>query len=222
MTSLISAIASPKDGSNLMSDPRSVLIAAARDFYHKGWMVGTAGNLSARMPDGSFWITASGKSKGQLTPNDFVRLGGDNRVLESPDPNNRPSAETSIHRAIYSLFPDAQACYHVHSVEANLAAHLSHDDVLPLPPLEMLKGLGVWLEQPRITMSVFENYLEVPRIADEISDRFASSPPDVPALLIRNHGATVWADSPVAAHNSVEIVEYLFRYLVAARQLNLK
>ena len=218
MTSLRSAIASPKDGNNLMSDPRPDLIAAAHTFYHKGWMVGTAGNLSARMPDGSFWITASGKSKGQLTPNDFVRLGGDDQVLESPDPNNRPSAETSIHRAIYSLFPDAQACYHVHSVEANLATHLSQGNVLPLPPLEMLKGLGVWEDSPQITMSVFENYLEVPHIAAEISDRFQSSPPDVPALLIRNHGATVWANSPVAAQNTVEIVEYLFRYLVAASQ----
>ena len=219
MTSLISAIASPQAGSNLMSDPRPFLVAAAHTFYHKGWMVGTAGNLSARMPDGSFWITASGKNKGELTPNDFVRLGGDDQVLESPDPDNSPSAETSIHRAIYSLFPDAQACYHVHSVEANLAAHLFQGDVLPLPPLEMLKGLGVWLEQPQVTMPVFENYLEVPRIANEISDRFQSSPPDVPALLIRNHGVTVWADSPVAAQNSVEIVEYIFRYLVAARQL---
>ena len=219
MTSLRSAIASPKDGNNFMSDPRPDLIAAARTFYHKGWMVGTAGNLSAQMPDGSFWITASGKSKGNLTPNDFVRLGGDAQVIESPNSDNRPSAETSIHRTIYSLFPDAQACYHVHSVEANLVAHLTQDDVLPLPPLEMLKGLGVWLEQPQVTMPVFENYLEVPRIAAQISDRFQSSPPDVPALLIRNHGATIWANSPVAAQNTVEIVEYLFRYLVAARQL---
>jgi methylthioribulose-1-phosphate dehydratase len=38
-------------------DPREVLAAAARLFYGRGWMMGTAGNLSLRLPDGSFWIT---------------------------------------------------------------------------------------------------------------------------------------------------------------------
>ncbi|MEO0688413.1 MAG: class II aldolase/adducin family protein, partial [Cyanobacteria bacterium J06649_11] len=30
-------------------DLRPTLIAAARQFYDKGWMVGTAGNLSAKV-----------------------------------------------------------------------------------------------------------------------------------------------------------------------------
>ena len=203
------------------ADPRPTLITAARQFYQLGWMVGTAGNLSARMPDGSFWITASGKSKGQLTEKDFVRLSPDNQVLESPEPDNRPSAETSIHQAIYSLFPQTKACYHVHSIEANLVSRFSEGDVLPLPPLEMLKGLGVWEENPKVSMPVFENYLEVPRIAAQICDRFQSSPPDVPAFLIRNHGVTVWASSLPAAQNYIELAEYIFRYLVAARQMEL-
>ena len=48
----------------MSGDLRSDLIAAAKHFYDRGWMVGTAGNLSARLPDGSFWITASGARKG--------------------------------------------------------------------------------------------------------------------------------------------------------------
>ena len=64
-------------------DPRFELIDAARHFYSKDWMVGTAGNLSARLADGSFWITASGRSKGELTTNDFVRVALDGKVLES-------------------------------------------------------------------------------------------------------------------------------------------
>lgn len=199
-----------------MNDPRPDLIAAARQFYQLGWMVGTAGNLSARMPDDSFWITASGKSKGQLTEKDFVRVSLEGETLESLDPNNRPSAETSIHRSIYSLFPLAKACYHVHSIEANLASTLEKGDNLPLPPLEMLKGLGVWQENPQVVMPVFANYLEVPRISAEILDRFQVSPPDVPALLIVNHGVTVWGNSTLEAQNHLEIAEYIFRYLVAS------
>ncbi len=55
----------------IISDPCLQLIAPARYFYQQGWMVGTAGNLSVRLPDGSFWITASGKSKGELSVSDF-------------------------------------------------------------------------------------------------------------------------------------------------------
>jgi methylthioribulose-1-phosphate dehydratase len=201
------------------SDSRPHLIAAARQFYQLGWMVGTAGNLSVRLSDGSFWITASGKSKGKLQAKDFVRIAPEGKVIESPHPDSRPSAETSIHQAIYTLFPEAKACYHVHSVEANLVSHLIAGDKLLLPPLEMLKGLGIWEENPQVTMPIFENYLTVPRIAADIYERFSVSPPAIPALLIRYHGVTVWADSPEKAENYLEIAEYIFRYLVAARRI---
>lgn len=206
----------------MSSDPRPILIAAAGYFYQLGWMVGTAGNLSARMSDGSFWITASGRNKGQLSNNDFIRISPDGRVLEQPSPDTRPSAETSIHQAIYSLFPDTQACYHVHSIEANLVSHFTDGDVLPLPPLEMLKGLGVWEEHPKVAIPVFANPVEVPRIARDITERFQAELPPVNVLLIRNHGVTVWASSTQAAQNYLEIAEYIFRYMVAARNVGIK
>ncbi len=199
------------------SEPRIELIKAASRFYQQGWMVGTAGNLSTRLRDGSFWITASGCSKGELTFSDFVRIYPDGRIESSG--NLKPSAETSIHQCIYNLFPEAQACYHVHSVEANLASGLAEGGKLPLPSLEMLKGLGIWEENPCCLMSVFHNYLQVNRIADEIKQRFSNNPPKIPALLIRNHGVTVWAKSTVQARNYIEILEYIFRYMVAARQM---
>jgi methylthioribulose-1-phosphate dehydratase len=204
------------------TDPRPTLIAAAGHFYQLGWMVGTAGNLSARMPDGSFWITASGRNKGQLSLGDFIRIAPDGTVLEQPSADVRPSAETSIHQAIYSLFPDAQACYHVHSIEANLVSRFSDGDTLPLPPLEMLKGLGVWEENPNVAIPVFANHLEVPRIAGDICERFKATSPPMSVLLIRNHGVTVWASSPEVAHNYLEVAEYIFRYMVAARNVGIE
>jgi methylthioribulose-1-phosphate dehydratase len=204
-----------------MKDLRSNLIAAARQFYQLGWMVGTAGNISARMPDGTIWITASGKSKGKLTEQDFVRINLEGEIVESPRPENRPSAETSIHQAIYALFPEAKACYHVHSVEANLVSRFAQGDELPLPGIEMIKGLGIWKENPKVAMPVFENHLEVPRIAAEMTSRFQNNPPDVPACLILHHGVTVWASSPETAENYVETAEYLFRYIITAHQAGL-
>jgi methylthioribulose-1-phosphate dehydratase len=199
-------------------DPRPELIAAASHFYQQGWMMGTAGNLSARLADGSFWITASGCAKGRLAIEDFVRVRdqrADLQVLEGGE-NRKPSAETTIHGAIYELFPAARACFHVHSVPAMLAGRESADGQLALPPLEMLKGFGLWIENPTVSLPVFENYLEVPAIATEIRHRFQQKTPAVPALLIKNHGVTVWGESLPAAFNHLEIAEFIFAYLAAA------
>jgi methylthioribulose-1-phosphate dehydratase len=208
--------------------PRFTLIAAATLFYQRGWMMGTAGNLSARVPDGSFWITASGCSKGELTLDDFVHMNFNPKTGEAtlgpiqPHPEHRPSAETSIHAAIYSLFPDAHACYHVHSVEANLVSRWTDGDALPLPPLEMLKGLGIPAETPDVQLPIFPNYADVPQIAQAIRDRLKQQHPQTPALLIRDHGVTVWASSPDEARNRLEIAEYIFRYMVIARQMGMQ
>jgi methylthioribulose-1-phosphate dehydratase len=199
---------------------RQELVSTARYFHQQGWMVGTAGNLSVRLSDDSFWITASSKSKGDLSVNDFVRVLSDGK-REAAATNLKPSAETAIHQTIYRLFPTAQACYHVHSVEGNLVSRFVTGDSLTLPPLEMLKGLGVWEENPSCEISIFTNHLQVTQIAEEIEARFAVHPPQIPAFLIRDHGVTVWATSPESARNYVELVEYIFRYMVAVRSINI-
>jgi methylthioribulose-1-phosphate dehydratase len=199
--------------------PRDVLAAAARLFYDRGWMMGTAGNLSLRLADGTFWITASGKAKGRLTGIDFLRIAPGGEVLERGRPDDRPSAETSLHDAVYRLFPQAGACFHVHTIPGNVAARLtsqSSGDDLRLPPLEMLKGLGVWEQDPDVSLAIFPNHLHVPRIAEELAARFAAAPPRVPGFLIRDHGLTAWGRDADAALNHVELFEYIFGYLAAA------
>ncbi|MDZ8184416.1 MAG: methylthioribulose 1-phosphate dehydratase [Nostoc sp. ChiSLP02] len=198
-----------------LADPRLELIATARHFYQQGWMVGTAGNLSVALPDGSFWITTSGRSKGELSLNDFVRIYPD--CKEHSSNNLKPSAETAIHQVLYTLFPEAKACYHIHTVEANLVSRFVAGNSLLLPPLEMLKGLGVYQENPNCVIPIFANHLQVSQIAADIKERFTLTPPQVPALLIRDHGLTVWASSPESALNYIELVEYIFRYMVAIR-----
>lgn|GEM_PF-193055 len=233
------------------ADPRLLLAALARDLYGRGWMAGTAGNLSLRLGDGSFWITASGKAKGALGVEDFVRVAPDGEVLERGKADDLPSAETCIHQALYALFPEASACLHVHTVAANLVPRLAAspavagavaavDEVgrtggpagagaggepqsceIPLPPLEMLKGLGIREERPRIGIAVFPNQLEVQAIAAAVAARFRAAPPRLPAFLIRDHGLTVWAESAARALNYLELLEFTFAFMIAARAAGL-
>jgi methylthioribulose-1-phosphate dehydratase len=200
-------------------DPRDLLVDVARLFYERGWMAGTAGNLSLRQPDGSFWITASGKIKGSRE--DFLRLAPGGEVLERGRPEARPSAETSLHDAIYRLIPEARACFHIHSIAGNVAARLVDGDSLRLPPLEMIKGFGIWEEEPVVPLAIFPNHAQVPRIAGELAARFATEPPRVPGFLIRDHGLTAWGRDADAALNHVELFEYLFGYLSATRAAGL-
>lgn len=200
---------------------RKALSRIAQDFYQRGWMAGSAGNLSARSssrPD-CFWITASGLPKGQLETSDLILINIESdEVLQRFKESAKPSAETSIHRTIYQLFPDARACFHVHTVDACLAASRipAGEKLMPLPPLEMIKGLDIWQQAPHVELPLFDNLLEVPEIAAQIRQRFQIMPPEVPALMIRHHGITVWGDSLQQAYNRVEIVEFIMTYLARA------
>ena len=198
--------------------PRQALAEIARDFHARGWMPGTAGNLSARDPRppaaaaDAFWITASGKPKGRLDADDFLLIDvASGAALERREPRAKPSAETAIHRVIYRLFPTAGACLHVHSVDACVAGERCPADAhdLALPPLEILKGFDIWTESPRVALPLFPNLLAVAHIADAIETRFRAQPPPLSALLIRGHGATVWGASVQQAYDRVECLEFL-------------
>lgn len=210
--------------SDPMFDPRTPGEALARiagSFYQRGWMAGTAGNLSCRDAgeDSAFWITASGQSKGRLGPAQCLLVNiDDGAVLERGGPGLSPSAETCLHQWVYRRFATARACFHVHSQDACLADRFADGDRLPLPPLEMIKGLGIWEQHPEVALPLLENWLQVPKIAADLTDRFADSDPEVPAFLIRGHGITVWGESLEQAFNRVEILEFLLTCLVRQGQ----
>lgn len=87
---------------------------------------------------------------------------------------------------------------------------------MPLPPLEIIKGLGVWQQNPQVSLPLFDNFLDVSEIATKIRQRFEQQLPEITALMVRDHGVTVWGDSLQQAYNQLEIVEFLMSYL--ARQ----
>ncbi len=197
------------------TDKSQALSQVARDFYNRGWMRGTAGNLSARETETSMWITASGKSKGLLEPKDLLLLDiNSSEVLVQNQQSNSPSAETEIHQSIYRLFPEARACFHVHSIDACLAtSQHARETHLLLPPLEMLKGFDIWEQSPTIALPVFPNHLDVSKIAEDIQKQFSQRKPDISALMIQDHGITVWGNSIEQTYNRVEVLEFVMSYM---------
>lgn len=195
---------------------RAALVEIARDFHARGWMAGTAGNLSARADEAHFWITASGLPKGRLDASDFILVRtADAAVIERGRASLSPSAETAIHAVLYELFREANACLHGHSVAACLAAARAPAEAkgLRLPPLEMVKGFDIRERRPRVELPLFENHLEVSRIAREVRTRFTKSRPGVSALLVRDHGPTVWGGGIQEAYNRFEVLDFLLNYV---------
>ncbi len=198
--------------------PTQALIKAASDFHTRGWMRGTAGNLSirdAKSNSNCFWITASGLPKGCLDDNDFLCIDTTTGERRLHQPDIAPSAETAIHQTIYVRFPAARCCMHVHSVDAALAVsrHAANTPLLPLPKLEMLKGFGIQDEDPNITLPIFENHADVSLIAQEISTYYETNDAQLSALMIRHHGITVWGQDPQETYNKVELMEFILSYL---------
>lgn len=201
-------------------EPRAALVEIARDFHQRGWMAGTAGNLSVRAnASKSFWITASGNPKGRMDASDVLRVDIETgTVADRVKDSNKPSAETCIHQTIYSLFPAAKACLHIHTVDAMIAASRMPNNAIAisLPPIEMIKGFDIWEQDPQIELPLFANILNVVEIASAIEQRFMQNPPRVSALMVRGHGVTVWGRSLQEAYNRVEIAEFIMSYMARA------
>jgi len=104
-------------------DVRLQLTSIADNFAAKGWLFATSGNLSIRTEGESlrFGITASGRDKEQMTPQDIVFVDGECKVVDGAD--MRPSAETIIHAKLYKAV-DCGSVLHVHTIYNNLVSHI--------------------------------------------------------------------------------------------------
>lgn len=187
----------------------AALAALAGRLYARGWMEGTAGNLSVRLPGtGTALITASGVSKGELTAADTVEVSiADSRPV--PGAARRPSAETTIHTALYRVFDDCAAVVHAHPPHATAVAAIAAargQDAVRFTGLEIIKGLGT-PDPFAVAVPVLANHPDVPRIADDAEALLGADSP--PVFLIGAHGATSWGPSLEVARNRMECLEAL-------------
>lgn len=84
-----------------------------RNLFNRGLVSALGGNVSARLPNSNeFWITPSGIFKGELAPDDLIKLDLEGNVVEG---FGRPSIEWPIHAAIYKVRPDVNAVVHAHN-----------------------------------------------------------------------------------------------------------
>ncbi|MBO8163313.1 MAG: methylthioribulose 1-phosphate dehydratase [Brevibacillus sp.] len=186
-------------------------------FARRDWFPGTSGNLSIKLTDDPlhFAVTASGKDKTKLSAEDYLIVDQDSRPVE--ETSLKPSAETMIHAVVYKKIPTAGACFHVHTVANNLVSELYFNQgAFSIQGQELIKGLGIWEENARISVPIVENFADIPKLAAAIEEVIS---PDVPGVLIRNHGIYAWGGNDFEAKRHLESFEFLFEYHLRWLQL---
>lgn len=187
---------------------------AARD-----WFMGTSGNLAIKVTEEpvEFLVTASGKDKRKRTSEDFLLVDGTGKPVG--DTHLRPSAETLLHCAIYAD-TSAGCSLHIHTVANNVISELYGDQgKIEFQGQELIKAFGLWEEDAVLSIPIIPNHAHIPLLAEEFQKHITA---DKGAVLIRNHGITVWGKDGFEAKKLLEACEFLFQYQLALHQLQSK
>jgi ribulose-5-phosphate 4-epimerase/fuculose-1-phosphate aldolase len=117
---------------------REEICIVGKSLYDRGYTVGSAGNISARLEDG-WLITPTDACLGRLKPQEIAKVSKDGTWVSG----NKPSKTLELHRQVYDRNPEVNGVVHTHStslVALTLAGVWNNDDILPpLTPYQVMK-----------------------------------------------------------------------------------
>ena len=187
-----------------MDDVRERVVAVGREMERAGLVVGTAGNVSARLPDGTVGLSPSSVPYGDITADGLAVLDLDGGHV---DGSGKPSTERAMHLACYGSFPEVGGVVHCHPPHASMFA-VAHQPI-PAAIEEVIIYIGG----------------DVP-VADyattgtqELADEVVRHLGDRGAVLMANHGLLCVGKSADDALHTALVVEHTARIIVGARLL---
>lgn len=173
---------------------REEICTIGLSLYQRGYVTGSAGNISARLTDG-WLITPTDACLGRLDPARIAKVGSDG-VWHSGD---KPSKTLDMHRQIYANNPSVNSVLHTHSthlVALTLAGVWSQDEILPpITPYQVMK-VG------RIPLFAYCR-----PGAPEIASRLAGVATKVRGVMLERLGPMLWESSVSKASFALEELE---------------
>jgi len=189
-------------------DPREQLAHAGLAVVAAGLVVGSGGNLSARVPGAdTIWVTGAGTWLDRLRRSDFaeVRLADGSVVGGGPS----PTTEVALHLATYRVRPDVQAVIHLHPQTALLLDALDE-------PIRLVSTDHVYYLR-RVVRTPFRAPGTV--ALAELAARAAIDGTN--CVMLAHHGCSVLADTVELAHKRAlyleEAARLTYRALAAGR-----
>lgn len=157
-------------------DPLEQLCEIGASFFQRGYAFGSTGNLSLVL-DGSVWITPTGGSLRNLSPERLARIDFDGNPLNS----NKASKEFPFHLAAYKgAGGRARAIVHLHCTFATALSCL--DTLDPADPLPVFTPYYLMRVAPLAVLPYFRPGSE--GLAAAVGEAAVAHD----SLLLRNHG----------------------------------
>ncbi|WP_373847973.1 3-oxo-tetronate 4-phosphate decarboxylase [Delftia acidovorans] len=173
---------------------REQICATGASLYQRGYTVGAAGNISARLHDG-WLITPTDACLGRLDPAELSKVDAGGQWVSGA----KPSKTLGLHRGIYANDGEARAVIHTHSthlVALTLSGVWREDEVLPpITPYQVMK-VG------RIPLIRYRRPGD-PQAAAEVAAQAAQ----VRGALFERLGPVVWERSVEQASHVLEELE---------------
>lgn len=180
------------------------------DVCHKmwqlGWVAANDGNVSAKLPDGTFLATPTGISKSFITPEKLVHIDENGTVLDGLE-GYRPSSEIKMHLKCYSEREDVGAVVHAHPPVATGYAVAN----VPLDEYSMIEtviAIGSVPVTPYGTPST-----------DEVPKAITPYLGEHDVMLLQNHGALSVGADVVTAYYRMETLELFAKISLNAHLL---
>lgn len=184
--------------------PRDQLVAIMNRIYRNGMTTLSGGNLSVKDSNADIWITPSAVDKGNLTPQDIMRIQPDGTV-QGP---HAPSSELPFHQAIYESRPDLQAIVHAHP-----PALVSFSIVRQVPDTRIIPQAN------RVCGPVGYAPYALPgseQLGEKIAATFAEG---YNIVILENHGVAAAGITLLDAFQRLETLDFCARTLIRASSL---
>jgi L-fuculose-phosphate aldolase len=183
---------------------RQSVLSVAKEMIACGLVEGTAGNVSARLPDGNVVLTPSSIDYDTMVLDDLVLTDIDGNVLEG---DKTPTTEKSLHLSCLKKHPDIGAVMHCHAMFATMFAIVRQPIPCVIEEFDVYVGGDVPVAEYQMTGSE--------ALADEVSNWVA----DKGAVLMANHGLLCVGKNPVDVLKVARLVERTAQIIWGARFL---
>ena len=184
------------------ADLREALVMHGRSLFARGYVCGSAGNLSVRVPDGVL-MTPTNSCLGRLRAERISKLDFEGKLVCG----DRPSKEAPLHLAVYRARPQDTAVVHLHSRHATAVACLADVD-----PADVLPPLTPYYVMRVGRLPLVPYY---PPGDAALAQAVGAAAADAHALLLANHGMVVSAhDLEAAVYIAEELEEAAALFLL--------
>jgi L-fuculose-phosphate aldolase len=180
------------------------LLWVAQESLRTNLVHGTAGNFSARLPDGNVVMTPSSLPYETMTIDDLVVVDFDANVLEG---TNAPTTEKALHLACLKAYDDVHAVIHCHAKYCTMFALTRQPIPCVIEEVEVFVGGDVPVAGYEFTGSQ--------ELADEVSKWVG----DRAAVLMANHGLLTVGKNPKDALKIANLVELTAEIIWGAKLL---